>query len=149
MTFQCSRKKKIDIERKRRLERISAWFFLIWSHLSYFQGDYTPVDIGEEKGKGWPETRGRIRVFAGYFICNRYASVTYKCRDAARFAVAQQARCKRGWFRVDSGRIQCIESRDEKAFRFLNIFQLKSRSFVTLGSAPRALYTLHPAPSTR
>lgn len=29
------------------------------------------MDIGEaveEKGKGWPEKRGRIRVFAGYFM---------------------------------------------------------------------------------
>ena len=37
-------------------------------------------------------------------------------------------------------RIQSINSRYEKAFRFLNIFQLKSRSFVTL--APLVLSAL-------
>lgn len=130
--------------------------FSILSHLSYFQGDYTLLDIGEP----WQKTREKVEkvgrekrggsAFSRVILCSRYASVTYKCRDAVRFAGAQQARCKRGWFRVDSGRIQCIETRDEKAFRFLNIFQLKSRSFVTLGPARvhSTPCTLHPAPCT-
>lgn len=43
-----------------------------------------------------------------------------------------------GWFRVDStiihGASHRIVSRDEKTHSFLNMFQLKSQSFVTLGS---------------
>lgn len=78
-TFNVQERKNRQKDIERNVDQNeSPRDFLIWSHLSYFQDDYTPADIGEaveEKGKGWPEKRGRIRVFAGYFmqpLCIRY-----------------------------------------------------------------------------
>lgn len=84
-------------------------------------------------------------IFAGYFM----RPLLHPLRINAETRPGSQVHSRLVASAVDSALIQAVFSAsspaNEKAFRFLNIFQLKSRSFVTLG--PSLAAALHLAPS--
>lgn len=59
--------------------------------------------------------------------CSNIPSVRFI--EIAKFWVYQRAQLILHWFRLHS---QCIAFHDEKAYNFLNVFQLKSQSFVII-----------------